>query len=86
MKTTKRRSIRSKQIERAEKIAEEEMYDGFYAVITILDDNVDQILRINKQHWEILETFGIMKSEFEARPVYVQRGRQNKGTLLNLLH
>ena len=44
------RSIRSKQIERAEKIAEEEMYDVFYAVITNLEDNVDQILRINKQH------------------------------------
>ena len=76
------RSIRSKQIERAEKIAEEEIYDGFYAVITNMEDNVDQILRINKQRWEILETFRIMKSEFEARPVYVQRDDRIKAHFL----
>ena len=76
------RSIRSKQIERAEKIAEEEMYDGFYAVITNLEDNVDQILRINKQRWEIEENFRIMKSEFEARPVYVQRDDRIKAHFL----
>ena len=76
------RSIRSKQIERAEKISEEEMYDGFYAVITNLEDNVDQILRINKQRWEIEENFRIMKSEFEARPVYVQRDDRIKAHFL----
>ncbi len=76
------RSIRSKQIERAEKIAEEEMYDGFYAVITNMKDNVDQILRINKQRWEIEENFRIMKSEFEARPVYVQRDDRIKAHFL----
>ena len=76
------RSIRSKQIERAEKISEEEMYDGFYAVITNMEDNVDQILRINKHRWEILETFRIMKSEFETRPVYVQRDDRIKAHFL----
>ena len=76
------RSIRSKQIERAEKIAEEEMYDGFYAVITNMEDNVDQILRINKQRWEIIETFGIMKSELKAGPVYVQRDDRIKAHFL----
>ena len=65
-----------------EKIAEEEMYDGFYAVITNLEDNVDQILRINKQRWEIEENFRIMKSEFEARPVYVQRDDRIKAHFL----
>ena len=76
------RSIRSKQIERAEKISEEEMYDGFYAVITNMEDNVDQILRINKQRWEIIETFGIMKSELKAGPVYVQRNDRIKAHFL----
>ena len=65
-----------------EKIAEEEMYDGFYAVITNMEDNVDQILRINKQRWEIEETFRVMKSEFEARPVYVQRDDRIKAHFL----
>ena len=65
-----------------EKIAEEEMYDGFYAVITNLEDNVEQILRINKQRWEIEENFRIMKSEFEARPVYVQRDDRIKAHFL----
>ncbi len=56
-----------------DKIAEEERYDGFYAVITNLDDNIEEILKVNCQRWEIKENFRIMKSEFEARPVYVRR-------------
>ena len=49
------------------------MYDGFYAVITNLEGDVSEIIKINKQHWEIEENFRIMKTEFEARPVYVRR-------------
>jgi len=55
-------------------IADEEMYDGFYAVCTNLDDmSVEQIVRINKKRWQIEECFRIMKTEFKARPVYLQR-------------
>ncbi len=54
-------------------IAEEEMYDGFYAVCTNLEDGPEAVVNINKRRWEIEECFRIMKSEFEARPVYVQR-------------
>jgi transposase len=54
-------------------IDEEARYDGFYAVCTNLDDNVEEIIRINHRRWEIEETFRIMKSEFEARPVYLSR-------------
>ena len=54
-------------------IAEEEKYDGFYAVCTNLDDEPADIARINRDRWEIEESFRIMKSEFEARPVYLQR-------------
>ena len=56
-----------------EQIQKEKMYDGFYAVITNLEGDVSEIVKINKQRWEIEENFRIMKTEFEARPVYVRR-------------
>ena len=56
-----------------EQIQKEEMYDGFYAVITNLEGDVNEIIKINRQRWEIEENFRIMKTEFEARPVYVRR-------------
>ena len=54
-------------------IAEEARYDGFYAVCTNLDDEPWEIAKINHDRWEIEESFRIMKSEFSARPVYLQR-------------
>ena len=54
-------------------IAEEEKYDGYYAVCTNLEDDAETILKINSRRWEIEECFRIMKSDFAARPVYVQR-------------
>ncbi len=54
-------------------ITEEARYDGFYAVCTNLDDSPSEIAKINHDRWEIEESFRIMKSEFEARPVYLQR-------------
>ena len=54
-------------------IAEESRYDGFYAVCTNLDDDPADIAKINHDRWEIEESFRIMKTEFEARPVYLQR-------------
>lgn len=53
-------------------IAEELRYDGFYAVCTNLDDDPADIARINHDRWEIEESFRIMKSEFKARPVFLQ--------------
>lgn len=38
-----------------------------------MDDNVSDIIKINHRRWEIEECFRIMKSEFEARPVYLSR-------------
>ena len=64
-------------------IAEEERYDGFYAVCTNLDDmSVDEIIRINKKRWEIEECFRIMKTEFKARPVYLRREDRIKAHFL----
>ena len=56
-----------------DRIQEEEQYDGFYAVATNLDDSPEDIIRINHGRWEIEECFRIMKHEFKARPVYLQR-------------
>lgn len=63
-------------------IQKEETYDGFYAVITNLEGDVSEIIKINKQRWEIEENFRIMKTEFEARPVYVQRNDRIKAHFL----
>lgn len=64
-------------------IAEEEKYDGFYAVCTNLEDTgVDEIVRINKKRWEIEECFRIMKTEFKARPVFVRREDRIKAHFL----
>ena len=56
-----------------EKINEEKKYDGYYAVCTNLEDEALEIIKINHRRWEIEESFRIMKSEFEARPVYLKR-------------
>ncbi len=55
------------------KIAEETQYDGLYAVCTdLLDDNVADILKVSEGRWQIEECFRIMKTDFSARPVYLQ--------------
>ncbi len=55
------------------RLPKKNFYDGFYAVMTNLEGNIEEIIKINKQRWEIEENFRIMKTEFEARPVYVRR-------------
>ena len=57
-----------------EKIAEEEKYDGLYAVCTdLLDDDVADILKVSEGRWQIEDCFRTMKTDFDARPVYVSR-------------
>lgn len=51
-------------------INEEARYDGLYAVCTNLEDDVQDIIKINHKRWEIEESFRIMKTEFNARPVF----------------
>lgn len=57
----------------SEQIEKEEKFDGFYGVCTNLEDNAEEIIKVNQRRWEIEECFRIMKSEFKARPVYLQR-------------
>lgn len=55
------------------KIEDEARYDGFYCSATNLKNEVDFILKVNRQRWEIEESFRILKSEFKARPVFLSR-------------
>ena len=56
-----------------EAIDNEEMFDGFYAVCTTLEDDISEIIKVNKRRWEIEESFRILKTDFKARPVYLKR-------------
>ncbi len=53
-----------------EKIAEEEKYDGFYAVATNLDDPVRDILAISLKKDQIEECFRLNKTYFPGRPMF----------------
>lgn len=56
-----------------DKIHEEEKYDGFYAVATNLDDSAKDILAVAQKRYKIEECFRIMKTNFDARPVYLRK-------------
>ena len=65
-----------------ELIAEEEKYDGFYAVATNLDisdkaadmrNEVKDILQISSQRYKIEDCFRLLKTNFSSRPVYHQK-------------
>lgn len=51
------------------KIAEEEKYDGYYAVATNLTDPAKDILAVSQKRYQIEECFRIMKTNFDGRPV-----------------
>ncbi|MCI5722656.1 MAG: transposase [Erysipelotrichaceae bacterium] len=57
-----------------DKIDSEAMYDGFYAICTdLVNDKIEDILAVSEGRWKIEESFRIMKTDFEARPVYVRK-------------
>lgn len=65
------------------KIADEAQYDGLYAVCTdLLDDDVSDILKVSEGRWQIEECFRIMKTDFAARPVYLQDENRIKAHFL----
>ena len=66
-----------------EKISQEALYDGLYAVCTdLLDDNVADILKVSEGRWQIEACFRIMKTDFSARPVYLQDENRIKAHFL----
>ena len=65
------------------KIGDEARYDGLYAVCTdLLDDEVSEILKVSEGRWQIEECFRIMKTDFSARPVYLQNENRIKAHFL----
>ena len=51
-------------------IENEEMYDGYYAIATNLNEDAKAILKINSQRYKIEECFRILKTYFSARPAH----------------
>jgi len=56
-----------------EMIEQEERFDGFYGICTDLEDDAPTIIKMNGGRWIIEDCFRITKTEFEARPVFLQR-------------
>lgn len=56
-----------------DKIEKEERYDGYYCVATTLEWEESEILKVSSQRWEIEDCFRVMKTYFDARPVYLQK-------------
>ena len=53
-------------------VAEEEKYDGYYAIVTSeLDMSDSEVIDTYRGLWEIEETFRVTKGVLETRPVYV---------------
>ena len=48
-------------------------YDGFYAVPTNLDDSAKDILAVAQNRHKIEDCFRIMKTNFDARSVYLRK-------------
>jgi len=57
-----------------DKLAQQEMYDGYYSIVTSeLHMSDGEIIDTYRGLWEIEETFRVTKGTLEARPVYVSR-------------
>ena len=65
-----------------EMIDQESRFDGFYALCTDLWDPAPDIIRLNGGRWIIENGFRIMKTDFDARPVYVRRDDRIKAHFL----
>lgn len=65
-----------------ERIKKEEMFDGFYGICTDLEASPLELIKINKNRWEIERCFREMKTEFQARPVYIRREDRIKSHFL----
>ena len=80
--------VRQKQIDSLKnddvviELIQDAMYDGFYGVTTNIDNDINTIATINKRRWEIDEYFQIMKIDFEAGSVYLQREDKIKAHFL----
>ena len=65
-----------------DKIAEEEKYDGFYALATNVDASVSEILDISSKRYKIEDCFRVMKTNLDARPIYHRKRNRIKAHFL----
>lgn len=57
-----------------EKQKNEELFDGYYAIVTSeLDKSDEEVIEIYRGLWRIEESFKVTKSDFKARPVFLSR-------------
>jgi len=54
-------------------INEEAKYDGYYGITTNLNGDINDILKISKNRWEIEENFRILKTDFESGNIHLSR-------------
>lgn len=65
-----------------DKVNEEEKYDGYYGITTNLNGNIEDILKISKNRWEIEESFRILKTDFDSGTVHLSREDRIKAHFL----
>lgn len=65
-----------------DKIREEEKYDGYYGITTNLNSDIEEILKISKNRWEIEESFRILKTDFDSGTIHLSREDRIKAHFL----
>lgn len=65
-----------------EMAGQEERLDGYYGVCTNLLDEDPVILKYNSYRWKVEDCFRVMKTDFLARPVFLQRDDRIKAHFL----
>ncbi len=65
-----------------DKVKDEERYDGYYGITTNLTGNIEDILKISKNRWEIEESFRILKTDFDSGTVHLSREDRIKAHFL----
>ena len=65
-----------------DKVRNEEIYDGYYGITTNLNGNIEDILKISKNRWEIEESFRILKTDFDSGTVHLSREDRIKSHFL----
>lgn len=65
-----------------EVVSEEEKYDGYYGVTTNLNGDIQEILNIVKNRWEIEESFRILKTDFDSGTIHLSREDRIKAHFL----
>ena len=63
-------------------IKEEEKYDGYYGITTNLIGDIQDILKISKNRWEIEESFRILKTDFDSGTIHLSREDRIKAHFL----